>query len=102
MAGAIYAGARANGAEARRGRRSNHRDSARTGRALRLARDAGPARESCSLSKPGRLYENVTAVEKGLAEGDQVIMSNYYRLQPDKPIKTDAKPVAVNVAGGRS
>ncbi len=39
---------------------------------------------------------------EGLAEGDQVIMSNYYRLQPDKPIKTDAKPVALNAAGGRS
>ncbi len=50
----------------------------------------------------GPAYEAVTAVEKGLAVGDQVIMSNYYRLQPNKPIKTDAKPVAANVAGGRS
>jgi membrane fusion protein, multidrug efflux system len=50
----------------------------------------------------GPVYENVTAVEKGLAEGDQIITSNYYRLQPDKPVKTDAKPVAVNEAGGRS
>ena len=59
-------------------------------RALMQSIEAGPA------------YENVTAVEKGLGEGDQVIMSNYYRLQPNKPIKTDAKPVAVNEAGGRS
>jgi multidrug efflux system membrane fusion protein len=59
-------------------------------RALMQPIEAGPA------------YENVTAVEKGLGEGDQVIMSNYYRLQPNKPIKTDAKPVAVNEAGGRS
>ena len=50
----------------------------------------------------GPAFENVTAIEKGLAEGDQIIMSNYYRLQPDKPIKTDAKPVAANEAGGRS
>ncbi len=50
----------------------------------------------------GPAYEAVTAVEKGLAVGDQVIMSNYYRLQPNKPIKTDAKPVAANEAGGRS
>ncbi len=50
----------------------------------------------------GPAFETVTAIEKGLAEGDQVIMSNYYRLQPGKPIKTDAKPVAVNEAGGRS
>jgi len=59
-------------------------------RAIMTPIEAGPA------------YENVTAVEKGLAEGDQVIMSNYYRLQPDKPVKTDVKPVAVNEAGGRS
>ncbi len=50
----------------------------------------------------GPSFENVTAVQKGLVEGDQVIMSNYYRLQPNKPIKTDAQPVAVNEAGGRS
>ena len=50
----------------------------------------------------GPALDNVTAIEKGLAEGDQIIMSNYYRLQPDKPIKTDAKPVAANEAGGRT
>ncbi len=50
----------------------------------------------------GPSFENVTAVQKGLVEGDQIIMSNYYRLQPNKPIKMDAQPVAVNEAGGRS
>lgn len=50
----------------------------------------------------GAEYENVTAVEKGLAEGDQVITSNYYRLQPNKPIKADVNPVAANDANGRS
>jgi len=50
----------------------------------------------------GPAFETVTAIEKGVAEGDQIIMSNYYRLQPDKPIKTDAKPVAVSEAGRRS
>jgi membrane fusion protein, multidrug efflux system len=50
----------------------------------------------------GPEYENITAVGKGLAEGDQVIMSNFYRLQPNKPVKTDAKPVAVNEADRRS
>ena len=44
----------------------------------------------------------MTVVEKGLVEGDQIIMTNYYRLQPNKPIKTDEQPVAVNEAGGRS
>ncbi|MFY9641769.1 MAG: efflux RND transporter periplasmic adaptor subunit [Rhodomicrobium sp.] len=50
----------------------------------------------------GPAYQNVTVVEKGLVEGDQIIMTNYYRLQPNKPIKTDEQPVAVNEAGGRS
>jgi len=50
----------------------------------------------------GPSYGTVTAVEKGLAEGDQVIMTNYYRLQPSVRIRTDAHPVAVNEAGGRS
>ncbi len=59
-------------------------------RAIMTPIEAGPA------------FEGVTAVEKGLAEGDQVIMSNYYRLQPNKPVKTDAQPVAANEAGGRS
>lgn len=50
----------------------------------------------------GPSYESVTVAEKGLVEGDQIIMSNYYRLQPNMRIKTDAQPVAVNDAGGRT
>jgi membrane fusion protein, multidrug efflux system len=50
----------------------------------------------------GVSYEDVTVAEKGLAEGDQIITSNYHRLQPDLPVKTDAQPVAANEAGGRS
>jgi len=50
----------------------------------------------------GASYENVTVARKGLAEGDQIVMSNYYRLQPNVRIETDAHPVAVNEAGGRS
>ncbi|MGO9546664.1 MAG: efflux RND transporter periplasmic adaptor subunit [Rhodomicrobium sp.] len=50
----------------------------------------------------GPSYETVTVAEKGLAAGDQVIMSNYYRLQPDAPVNTDAQPVAANEASGRT
>jgi multidrug efflux system membrane fusion protein len=50
----------------------------------------------------GPSYENITVVEKGLAEGDQIITSNTYRLQPDMRIKTEAQPVAANEAGGRT
>jgi multidrug efflux system membrane fusion protein len=50
----------------------------------------------------GPSYDTITAVEKGLAAGDQVIMTNYYRLQPNVRIRTDAQPVAANEAGGRS
>jgi multidrug efflux system membrane fusion protein len=50
----------------------------------------------------GPTYEGVTVAEKGLSEGDQVITSNYYRLQPNMRIKIDAQPVAANEAGGRT
>jgi membrane fusion protein, multidrug efflux system len=51
----------------------------------------------------GPAYENVTAIEMGVSEGDQVIMSNYYRLQPGKPIQIDSQPVTLSeAAGGRS
>ena len=50
----------------------------------------------------GPAFENVTVIEKGLAEGELVITSNFYRLQPDKPIKMDAQPVAARETGGRS
>jgi multidrug efflux system membrane fusion protein len=50
----------------------------------------------------GPSYENFTVAEKGLGEGDQIITSNTYRLQPEMRIKIDAQPVAANEAGGRS
>ena len=49
----------------------------------------------------GPAFESVTVVEKGVAEGDQIIMSNYYRLQPGVSVKFDAQPVAVSEASGR-
>jgi membrane fusion protein, multidrug efflux system len=50
----------------------------------------------------GASYENLTVAEKGLAEGDQIITSNTYRLQPDMHIKIDPQPIAANEAGGRT
>jgi membrane fusion protein, multidrug efflux system len=50
----------------------------------------------------GATFDNVMIGEKGLAEGDQIITSNFYRLQPNSPIKVDAKPVAANDTGGRT
>jgi len=50
----------------------------------------------------GPSYEDIAVVEKGLSEGDQVIMSNSYRLRPNMRIKVDAQPVAVSEASGRS
>jgi multidrug efflux system membrane fusion protein len=50
----------------------------------------------------GPSYQSITVAEKGLAEGDQIITSNTYRLQPDMRIKTEAQPIAANEAGGRS
>ncbi len=50
----------------------------------------------------GPSYEGATVVKKGLAEGDQVIVSNHYRLQPNARIELNAQPVAANEAAGRS
>ena len=61
--------------------------------------------EQRALMRPvetGPAFETVTAIEKGVAAGEQIIMSNYYRLRPDAPIRTDAQPVAANDASGRS
>ncbi len=64
---------------------------------------AGPdQRATMAPIEAGPSYEAVTVVENGLAEGDPIIMSNYYRLQPNMQIKTDVQPVAANEAGGRS
>jgi membrane fusion protein, multidrug efflux system len=51
---------------------------------------------------PGASYDNVTVAEKGVAEGDQIITSNQYRLQPNSRVKADAVPVATNDAAGRT
>jgi multidrug efflux system membrane fusion protein len=50
----------------------------------------------------GPSFETVTVAEKGLSEGDQIIVSNQYRLLPNARIKVDTRPVAANEAGGRS
>jgi multidrug efflux system membrane fusion protein len=50
----------------------------------------------------GPSLEALTVAEKGVAEGDQIITSNQYRLQPNARIKTDSQPVAANDANGRT
>jgi membrane fusion protein, multidrug efflux system len=50
----------------------------------------------------GASYEGATVVKKGLAEGDQIIVSNQYRLQPNARIEINAQPAAANEATGRS
>jgi len=50
----------------------------------------------------GPAYETVTVAQKGLKEGDLVIVSNQYRLQPNVRIELNAPPVAANEASGRS
>ena len=50
----------------------------------------------------GPAYEGVTVAQKGLKEGDLVIVSNQYRLQPNARIELNTTPVAANDASGRS
>jgi membrane fusion protein, multidrug efflux system len=50
----------------------------------------------------GPAYETVTVARKGLKEGDLVIVSNQYRLQPNARIELNTPPVAANEASGRS
>jgi multidrug efflux system membrane fusion protein len=50
----------------------------------------------------GPAYDGVTVAQKGLKEGDLVIVSNQYRLQPNAPIELNTPPVAANDASGRS
>ncbi len=59
-------------------------------RAVMAAIETGPA------------YEGSTVVSKGLKEGDLVVVSNQYRLQPNARIVLPAQPVAANEASGRS
>ena len=51
--------------------------------------------------EPGPSTETIAVAEKGLAEGDRIITSNFYRLQPNARIKLDAQPVAANKSNGR-
>ncbi len=50
----------------------------------------------------GPAYEGVTVAQKGLKEGDLVIVSNQYRLQPNARIELNTPPLAANEASGRS
>ena len=50
----------------------------------------------------GPAYEAMTVVQRGLKEGDLVIVSNQYRLQPNARIELNTPPVAANEAAGRS
>ncbi len=50
----------------------------------------------------GPSFEGVTVIKKGLSEGDQIIVTNTYRLQPNARIKLNAQPVAANEAKARS
>ena len=50
----------------------------------------------------GPAHEGVTVAQKGLKEGDLVIVSNQYRLQPNVRIELNTPPVAANDASGRS
>ncbi len=60
------------------------------GRAVMAPFEAGPE------------YEAVTVVEKGIREGDQIIVSNQYKLQPNIRIRVGNQPVAANESSGRS
>jgi hypothetical protein len=52
--------------------------------------------------KVGAAFEGVSVAEKGLSEGDRVITSNQYKLQPNAEVTVDAQPVAENISSGRT
>jgi len=52
--------------------------------------------------KPGAVFEGITVAETGVKEGDQIIISNQYRLQQNSPLTLDTQPVASNEGNGRS
>ncbi len=52
--------------------------------------------------EPSTTFEDMTVIDKGMLETDQVIVSNQYRLQPNTRVKVDAKPVATAGQDGRS
>ncbi len=59
-------------------------------------------RAAMASVETGPAYEGVTVARKGLKEGDLVIVSNQYRLQPNARIELSTPPVAANDASGRS
>ena len=71
----------------------------------RTASSCGSPRLKCERRwrrwKPGRLMKVLRSLEKGLKEGDLVIVSNQYRLQPNARIELNTPPVAANEASGR-
>ena len=50
----------------------------------------------------GPAYEGMTVAQKGLKEGDLIIVSNQYRLQPNARVELNTPPVAANEAAGRT
>ncbi len=50
----------------------------------------------------GPSYDNLTIAEKGVSEGDLIITSNQYKLQPNARIELNTPPVAANEATGRT
>jgi multidrug efflux system membrane fusion protein len=51
----------------------------------------------------GIAFQNLTVIERGINPGDQVIVSNQYRLRPNTVVTIDTTPVAsATERGGRS
>ena len=59
-------------------------------------------RASMAPIEAGPAYEGLTVAQNGLKEGDLVIVSNQYRLQPNVRVELNTPPVAANEASGRS
>ncbi len=59
-------------------------------------------RASMAPIETGPAYESMTVAQKGLKEGDLIIVSNQYRLQPNARIELNTPPVAADETSGRS
>jgi multidrug efflux system membrane fusion protein len=59
-------------------------------------------RAAMAKIEAGPNYESLTVAEKGVSEGDLIITSNFYKLQPNVRIEVISQPVAQNGATGRS
>ena len=59
-------------------------------------------RASMAPIEAGPAYEGLTVAQNELKEGDLVIVSNQYRLQPNVRVEFNTPPVAANEASGRS